>query len=40
MKTTIAKIFEAMLTKDATPTWGGSALAVPAPERMWGWDPR
>ncbi len=38
MKSTIAKIFEAMLTKDATPTWGAS-LPLGA-EQAYGWDPR
>ena len=38
----IAKLFETMLTKDATPTWGtqsGSAALSGGhgPEQMWGW---
>lgn len=44
----IAKLFETMLTKDATPTWGhqtGTAGATAedcwgwggAPETCWGW---
>ena len=38
----IAKLFETMLTKDATPTWGhqtGDRSARGAgPERSWGWS--
>lgn len=37
----IAKLFETMLTKDATPTWGhqsGTAQAqAAAPEQCWTW---
>jgi len=34
----IAKLFETMLTKDATPTWGhqsGSVSPGAGPERAW-----
>ena len=38
-----AKLFETMLTKDATPTWGHQGAhtaltgALAGPEQMWGW---
>ncbi|MGV1007005.1 MAG: hypothetical protein ACOYBY_00135 [Dermatophilaceae bacterium] len=41
----IAKLFETMLTKDATPTWGspgGSTLLngpAVGPDHYWGWGP-
>ncbi|MEI2732928.1 MAG: hypothetical protein V9G08_13180 [Dermatophilaceae bacterium] len=40
MKSTIAKIFEAMLTKDATPTWGAVGGTPVGPVQAYGWDPR
>lgn len=33
--TTFAKLFEAMLSKQTTPTWGGQV----GPARYHGWDP-
>ena len=36
----IAKLFETMLSKEATPTWGSSTRPVSfhaGPESSWGW---
>ena len=37
---TVSKLFEAMLTKETTPVWGGrSSTPVGGPTAMFTWEP-
>jgi len=38
---TVSKLFEAMLTKETTPVWGGRAVTrVDGPSGMFTWEPK
>ena len=38
---TVSKLFEAMLTKETTPVWGGRAVTrVDGPTGMFTWEPK
>ena len=37
---TVSRLFEAMLTKESTPVWGGRVSAPDGPSSMFTWEPK